>query len=382
MSNEASDFSSGSGSVSRTIVTRADSSSGRDLEQTRGILSEWLPCQIADASGVDVVAMGRPTTNGGSSEVYFVTAEISSAGELRREQYVLRLKPNESRMFLRENFDEQYRLITHLRGQTDVPVPAIMFYEPDPSVLGDPFWLMEMVSGEVPPDNPPYHDAGYVFDATEQQRRSIWLSGLEAASRIPKVDVARLPKIVELGPGESGLEENLRHWTEAMHWARDGDDDPLLDRVIDWLWANKPARGDTALSWGDCRIGNMIFQNFQCAAIIDWDTITLAGPQLDLAHWLVMEDYFIEGFGYTSLPGIGTRDETIAKWEEFTGFAADQLGWHEVLAMFRLDINCVRGFKFLPSEIRATLFFDDGSTVMSRTLERVFARVSGLPARR
>ncbi|MDG2001840.1 MAG: phosphotransferase family protein [Novosphingobium sp.] len=371
MSNETSD------SVSRTVVTLADSSEGRSLEQTGPVLSEWLAKQIADASAVEIVSLGRPTTNGGSSENYFITADIRSGGETRREKYVLRVKPGESCMFLRENFDEQCRLITHLGAHTDVPVPEIEFYEPDAAVLGQPFWLMAMVEGEVPPDNPPYHTAGYVFDALPEQRRSIWLSGLEAACRIPKVDVSQMPQIVELRPGESGMEENLRHWTDAMHWACDGVDDPLLQRVNEWLWANMPSRRDTALSWGDCRIGNMIFQNFQCAAIIDWDTITLAGPQLDLAHWLVMEEYFIDGFGFEPLPGIGTRDEVIEKWEKFTGFAADQLGWHEVLAMFRLDINCVRGFKFLPPDMRAKQFFDDGSTVMSRVLESVFARETG-----
>jgi aminoglycoside phosphotransferase (APT) family kinase protein len=87
----------------------------------------------------------------------------------------------------------------------------------------------------------------------------------------------------------------------------------------------------------------MICQNYQCAAIIDWDTITLAGPQLDLGHWLVMEEYFIDGVGFESLPGIGAREEILKKWEEFTGFVANQLGWHGGLAMFRLDINYIRG---------------------------------------
>ena len=368
---------SDSDSVARTIVTRSDSSAGRDLVETAKVLSEWLTGRVPDASRVDVVEMGRPSASGGSSETYFVKADLASNGEVRRENYVLRARPREFRMFLRENFDEQYRLLTHLHAETDVPVPAIPYYEPDPAVLGDPFWLMEWVAGEVPPDNPPYHVAGYVADASLEQRRSIWQSGLQAASRIPLADVARMPQIVPLKPGQSGMEENLGHWTEAMHWAREGDDHPLLDQAIEWLWANMPARRETALSWGDCRIGNMIFRDYRCAAIIDWDTITLAGPQLDLAHWLVMEDYFITGFGLAPLAGIGRREEIIAKWQGFTGLEADQLGWHEVLAMFRLEINCVRGFRFLPDDIRKTLYFSDGTTVMSRTLARTFERVSG-----
>ncbi len=366
-----------SDNVARTIVTRSDSSAGRDLDATAKLLSEWLTGQIPDACRAEVVEMSRPSSSGGSSETYFLKASITSAGETRREKLVLRVKPREFTMFLRENFDEQHRLLTHLHAESDVPVPAIPFYEPDPIVLGDPFWLMEWVEGDGPPDNPPYHVEGYVADASLDQRETIWRSGLRAASRIGLTDVEKLPNIVPMKPGQSGMEENLSHWTEAMHWAREGDEHPLLDTVIEWLWANLPARKETALSWGDCRIGNMIFKDYRCAAIIDWDTITLAGPQLDLAHWLVMEDYFINGFGLTPLDGIGRRDEIIAAWEDYTGIEADQLGWHEVLAMFRLEINCVRGFRFLPEDILKTLFFDDGTTVMSRSLARTYERVSG-----
>jgi aminoglycoside phosphotransferase (APT) family kinase protein len=350
----------------------------RDLDSTRRVLGEWLASRTPDATAVEVLSLQRPQTNGGSSETYFATVELRSAGEVRRQEYVLRLKPSEFRMFLRENFDEQYRLITFLGAATDVPVPAIPFYEPDPSALGLPFWLMEKVVGEVPPDNPPFSVEGFLVEASLAQRRKLWLSGLQAAAKIAKVDVSRAPRIVDLHTGESGMSENLRHWTAAMDWACAGAPSPTLRAAADWLWANKPRREATGLSWGDCRIGNMIFRDFECVAVIDWDTITLAGPQLDLAHWLLMDEYFTTGLGLPALPGLGTRDETIASWEEFTGLSADQLGWHEVLAAFRLAINNERGLRLLPDEIRQGLYFEDGETVLSRQLSRVLTRVAAV----
>jgi len=32
-----------------------------------------------------------------------------------------------------------------------VPVPPLLFHEPDPAVLGRPFYVMEHVDGRVPP---------------------------------------------------------------------------------------------------------------------------------------------------------------------------------------------------------------------------------------
>jgi aminoglycoside phosphotransferase (APT) family kinase protein len=345
----------------------------RDLESTRRGLGEWLTSHLPDATSVEVLSLTAPKANGGSSETYFAVLDVRSAGETRQQEYVLRFKPFEPRMFLRENFDEQYRLLTFLAAETDVPVPAIRFYEPDASILGAPFWLMEKVEGDVPPDMPPYTSTGFVFEAPPERRRQVWLNGLEAATKVAKVDVARMPRIVDLKPGESGLEENLRHWTAAMEWACENDPNPLLWKTIDWLWANKP-RNETALSWGDCRIGNMIFRDWKCVAVLDWDTITLAGPQLDLAHWLTMEDWLTEGQGLPPLEGIGGREETIAQWEAFMGRPADSLAWHEVLACFRLEINCIRGLARMPEEARAPLLKPDRSTTMTPHLMKALER--------
>lgn len=351
---------------------------GRDIERTKLVLGEWFVQKIPEATAVDVVSMKQPKGNGGSSETWLTTLNVRTGRDVVTQDFVVRMKPSEFRMFWRENFEEQYRLITFLGAETDVPVPAIPFYEPDPSVLGVPFWVMQKVEGQVPSDSPPYHTGSFLSDATVEQRRKLWRSGLEAAAKVAKVDVSRMPRIVDLRPGESGLEESLRNWTEAMDWACHGKPSPILRRTIDWLWANMPARRDTGLSWGDCRIGNMIFRDWECVAVIDWDTITLAGPQLDLAHWLLMDEYFTIGLGLPSLPGMGSRDETIALWEELTGLTADQLAWHEVLAAFRLEINGVRGMSMLPAEICAKLTFEDGDTVLTRQLRRVLLRVAGV----
>jgi aminoglycoside phosphotransferase (APT) family kinase protein len=350
----------------------------RDLDRARRVLGEWLAARLADASSVEVVSLRPPSDNGGSSETYFATVRIAVGGAIRSEDWVVRFNGRDYRLFLRENFDTQYRLLNWLAAETDVPVPAIRFYEPDPAILGSAFWVMERVEGRVPPDNPPYNVGGFVFEASSQDRRRLWRSGLETLARIARLDPARAPTIVTPRAGESGLEENLRHWTESMDWASQGDPPKLLRVANDWLWSHMPSRRETGLSWGDARIGNMVFRDFECVAVLDWETITLAGAQLDLAHWLLMDEYYTTGLGLPPLDGFGGRDETIALWEQLTGRRADQLGWHEVLAGFRLAVNMRRGLTFWPPELAAKLVDPDGESVMSRHLRRVLARVAGI----
>lgn len=351
-------------------------STGRDIEITRYILGKWLLGQMPEATAVEVRSLEKPKSSGASSETYFVAVDVFGGREVDRRDYVLRFKPEAHRLFLRDNFEQQYRLLNYLAAETDVPLPAIPFYEPEGTLLGGPFYLMERVEGLVPPDSPLYNTAGFVFEATPEQQRKLWSSGLQAAAKLARLDWRKLPRIVDLRPGESGLEENLRHWMDSMEWASGGNPTSLLLGTADWLRRNIPAERGTGLSWGDCRIGNMIFRDFECAAIIDWETITLAGPQLDLAHWLVMEDWYTFGLGGGKLPGIGDRADTVAYWEELTGLKADALEWHEVLAAFRLAVITTRGSSLKDTRERSKASHEDGYTMMARQLCRVLARVA------
>lgn len=363
------------GSDDSGIKLKVGVATGRDLAETGRVLGAWLAERIEGANGVTVAGFDRPKTGGASSETYFVAADVWRGKEVERRDYVLRFQSNVHRLFLRENFAEQVALLRWLGAETDVPVPEVPFFEPDARVLGEPFMMMDRVDGWVPSDVPAYNAGGRLFDATPEQQRHLWSSALAAAARLSRVDAAQMPWIVPLRAGESGLEESMRHWTESMDWASQGRPTPLMLAAHDWLWAEMPSERGTALSHGDCRIGNMIFSGFDVAAIIDWETISLAGPQLDLAHWLAMEEIYTVGGGLAKLPGFGTREETIAEWERLTGLSAADIEWYVVKTSFRLHIITERGFSLMGAEERASLHYADGENMISRQLRRALDRV-------
>lgn len=355
---------------------RVEAHVSRDLDVTARLLTEWLRPRLPDADHVTVSKLVPPSVGGGSSETLFFTLKTGKGGNIAHAPMVLRIDPTSFRLFLRRNFDAQYRLLDWLSRETDVPIPAIHFYEPGCDVLGAPFWIMDHVAGEVPPDNPSYNAAGFLFEATVENRRRLWRNGMEILGKLARLDQRQLPNVVELQPGVSGQEENLRHWTQSMYWACEDKPIPLLHEVNRWLYANLPERLDTGLSWGDARIGNMVFYNWDCVGVLDWETITLAGPQLDLAHWLLMDDYSAQCLGLPRLPGLGSRAETIALWEELTGREADQLDWHELLACFRLAVVMERYARQWALAGRNDLRDARGDTLMARHLRSVFARVA------
>src|SRR5262249_40230159 len=86
-----------------------------------------------------------------------------------------------------------------------------------------------------------------------------------------------------------------------------------------------------------------IFNGTECAAVIDWEGASLGGPEMDLAWWLVMDQWHAGLMGLPRLEGLGTRDETIDAWRALTGAAPAHAALHDVFAAYRLALVVQRG---------------------------------------
>ena len=61
------------------------------------------------------------------------------------------------------------------------------------------------------------------------------------------------------------------------------------------------------LSWGDSRIGNMMYRDFAPVAVLDWEMAAVAPPEVDLA-WMAFMHFFFESMlgkhGMSGLPDL------------------------------------------------------------------------------
>ena len=101
------------------------------------------------------------------------------------------------------------------------------------------------------------------------------------------------------------------------------------------------------LTWGDARLSNLIYQDFQVAAVLDWEMASLCDPLLDLGWWLFADDALTRGSGCERLPGFPSRADTAERWSELTGRSAAALGYYELLAGFRFTVIMARLGKLL-----------------------------------
>lgn len=219
---------------------------------------------------------------------------------------------------------------------TAVRIPRVLAVCGDTEVIGSPFYVMELVRGEVittamPPDldAPPQRGAvaDELIDALVELHSVQWETvGLEG-----------------FGKPTGYLERQVRRFTGLWEHNRTREV-PEVEEVAAWLAANFPPSPAATIVHGDYRLGNTIFAPEAPAhleAILDWEMATIGDPLADLGymmiHWTEPEDD-LGSFNLqsvTTLPGFPTRQELIARYEERSGRSMQALSWYVALAMWK-----------------------------------------------
>ncbi|PZQ24491.1 MAG: phosphotransferase family protein [Sphingopyxis macrogoltabida] len=316
----------------------------RDDEQARESLQGWFATVLPDER-VRVAAISRPAT-GGSSETLFVDVTRDTGHAALTERFVVKVEPLDFQLNYSRSLPDEYRLLETLSAR-GLPVPAPRWFETDPAILGASFFVMDFVTGRTPPHRPSYNAEGWLHDAPVSDRRHLWdsaMQGLCGLAAVPAADVAFLSRPAL---GGSGIEQQLGYWGAALGWSTDGAAPAMLRRALGWLEDRMPAQPDR-LSWGDARIGNMLFAGFDCRAIVDWELASLAGPLADLSWWLFFDDIHSSDQNLPRLDGLGDRKATIARFEELTDHSSEHLPWFMVFTALRLSTLFIRRLQMVP----------------------------------
>ncbi len=286
----------------------------------------------------------QPSAGGFSNQTWVGTWERHDGVA---EPIVLRLQSATATVFPDPSIDRQVRVMAALAGSA-VPVPRLWGREETGQVLGAPFVVMERVPGRVPQENPLYHLEGWFHDLDEASQRRHWFSGIDTLAAIARVDRSTCEELGLgfLAPpqGTGVLEHQLQTGLSMLRWVEStARPYPHLHKAHDWLCRHAPPPGPVSLSWGDAKLGNCVFdEEGRVAAALDWEQACLAHPVDDLAWWLMLDGCLSEGYGVPRLPGLPSRDETVAYWERASGLRAGHLDYHEVFAAWRMSVIMAR----------------------------------------
>lgn len=192
------------------------------------------------------------------------------------KRMVLRKKPPGQLLPGAHAIEREYRVISALSSQTDVPVPAPILLHEDSELLGTPFYLMERVEGRV------FSDCALPEIAAEE-RQDLYFGMAEAMAKLHAIHPEKIG-LSDFGRPGNYFERQIARWTKQ--WVESPSDRiAALDELSQWLPANLP-EDDSGISiaHGDFRLGNMLFHPTEprVVAILDWELSTLGHPLADL----------------------------------------------------------------------------------------------------
>lgn len=314
--------------------------SNRDAEVTRARLQTWL---AARQPGAVITDLHRPEGNGMSSETLLFDATWDGVSHA----LVARVEPavEDVPVFMTYDLPMQFRVMQLVAERSDTPVPECLWLETDASVIGAPFFVMGRIDGRVPRDNLPYTFDGWLVDAPlgdriAMQDDSVWaLAGIHGVD-LAGVDLSFLGHDVD---GPSALRQHVDYWHTYYDWCCGSERIPLIDAAFAWLDAHWPADdgGRAVLSWGDSRIGNMMFDGFRPVAVLDWEMAGIAPRGVDLGWMAYLHIFFQDIAQMMELPGIPdfmVMADLAETYEARTGVTVGDHDFWLVYAALRYDL--------------------------------------------
>ena len=315
----------------------------RDPESYREALDGWMKEQRPDAEGLHVHDVDMPRATGFSNETVFFSATWRDSGGETTRRYVARIEPEGGALFpvqtpaCQISVEVQHRIMANVRATGAAPVPPTLPFEGNTSVLGRPFFVMEFVEGRIPADVPRYSTDGFlVTEATPAERERMVRSGLENMAAINKLDwkATGLDWLDPSGSGKPTLAHQIQIYRDRAHSDLGDRDHPVLLGALDWLDKNAPDL-PVGLSWGDSRLGNMIWQDYRCAAVVDWEAASLCPPQADIGWWIMFDRQSFDDMDAPRLEGFPNRETMIDIWEAASGLKAGDIDYWEIYGLMR-----------------------------------------------
>lgn len=195
--------------------------------------------------------------------------------------YVLRRKPPGQLLAGAHDVEREARVLTAL-SKIDFPVAHIHGTCADPSILGSPFFVMQMVEGRI------FWDAS--FPQVSREERPAYFDAMNATlAALHQVDYAAIG-LGDFGKPGNYFSRQIARWSKQYLQDTDAGRDANMDSLLQWLPENIPADDQTCIAHGDFRCDNMIFHPTEprILAVLDWELSTLGHPLADFAYHAIM----------------------------------------------------------------------------------------------
>jgi aminoglycoside phosphotransferase (APT) family kinase protein len=272
----------------------------------------------------------QPIGHGRSNPTFVLTLDD------RALPFVLRKQPAGPIPKSAHAIDREYRVMSALAA-TAIPVPRMIHYCADTSIIGTPFYVMERVEGRVFEDN-------RLPDIAPAERRLYFAAMAKTLADLHSLDV-EASGLSTFGRGGDFLERQMSTWSR-QHEALRLPGCEGLDVLGDWLRSHRPPDVPTpSLVHGDFRLGNLMFHPVrpEVVAVLDWELSTTGHPMADLGYnlmtWIQRADEY-QGLADTDLAmaGIPSLQEYVGMYCTHRGLPPHIDPFFVAFSFFRLAV--------------------------------------------
>lgn len=268
-------------------------------------LGEWFAEHIENARDVQVTGLHR-NVGGMSRETWFADTTWQTADGPVSRTFTVRVDHPDGSV-VPVSLEYEYQVYAALAG-SEIPVARALWYEPDPSWLGRPFYIRETIDGSSAPRQ-------LFAKGQEALRRSIGRQLARLLARVHRFDWSN-SRLTGFMPVPQTDEEcarlELRRWREHYE-AHRSEARPVATELYGWLDRNAPKDVPrVSLVWGDVGVGNFIFRNDRVVGLTDWEQAHIGDPMKDWASAL-----------YRGVDNLLPREELFAAYEAESGLRVD-----------------------------------------------------------
>ena len=203
------------------------------------------------------------------------------------------------------------------------PVPHIVIADDSIAALGNPFLICDAIAGET------------IVRRIQRQlddpgRRRLLSQCAEALVAIHRAD----PNL----PGISA-DDQMAAWRGELDAI--GDTTATFEWAFRWLADNRPAPSPPRLVHGDFRMGNLIVDESDLAAVLDWELVHVGEIYEDLA-WFCIRAWRFGAPLDLAAGGLGSIEDFLDDYEKAGGAAVDRSAFHWwlVQATLRWGVIC------------------------------------------
>lgn len=162
-----------------------------------------------------------------------------------------------------------------------VPTPKTHWFEGDRSVFGGRFFIVDYVSGSAPVTWDP-RQRQQLYEAWDDPDNTLPEQFVDAAAGVHEIDPTDVDGIEDVDADEVVARE-IDRW-ETVYREAALRTEPAVEEAIRWFKTNAPDIPETTLVHGDFRIGNMLLDDDELTAVLDWELARAGDPMYDLGY--------------------------------------------------------------------------------------------------